>query len=80
MTPIFRAITKYGPVSLESHGDQWRVGVLVQLPARVKESYIVFYHRDLEVALKQLLKNAYHEKEKLWALQRAPKQAEFDLK
>lgn len=77
MTPLFDALTKYGPVTLERHADQWRVGCLVTLPARVQESFIATYNRDLSEALKELLKNAYKEKQKLWEIQRAPKQGSF---
>ncbi len=77
MSALFNALTKYGPVTIERHADQWRVGCLVQLPARVQESYIAIYNRDLATALKYLLHNAFNEKEKLWQKQRAPKQQSF---
>lgn len=79
MTPIFEALTRYGPVTVERHRGQWCSGVLVQLPARIQESYIVQYGADLQESLKELLKNAYTEKEKLWKIQRSPKQQEMNL-
>lgn len=78
MSALFNALTKYGPVTIEKHADQWRVGCLVQLPARIQESFIAFYHQDLPTALRELLKNANKEKEKLWQIQRAPKQQELN--
>lgn len=78
MSALFNALTKYGPVTIEKHADQWRVGCLVQLPACIQESFIAYYDRDLATALKSLLKNANIENKKLWEKQRAPKQSEFN--
>lgn len=77
MSALFNSLTKYGPVTIEKHADQWRVGVLIRLPAEVQESFITNYDRDLPTALKNLLSDAYKERKKLWKVQNAPKQQSF---
>jgi hypothetical protein len=70
MSALLNRLTKYGPVSVERHADQWRVGCLVKLPADVQESYIASYSRDLPTAIKKLLKTAPLERQKLWKKQK----------
>jgi hypothetical protein len=69
MPTLLNSLTKYGPVSVERHADQWRVGCLISLPANIQESFIAACNRDLSKAVKELLKNAPLERAKLWQKQ-----------
>jgi hypothetical protein len=78
MLQLIRQLAKYGPITIEAHNRLWYVGCLVRLPAGVKEGFVRYTGDKLYPALQELLKLAKFEKERLWKIQREPKQGEFN--
>jgi hypothetical protein len=78
MLQIIRQLAKYGPITIEVSQRQWRVGCLVRLPGRAQEGFVKCYGDKLYESLARLLALAKEEHKRLWEVQRAPKQGEFE--
>jgi hypothetical protein len=78
MLQLIRQLAKYGPITIEASNRMWHVGCLVRLPAGVKEGFVRYTGDKLSFALSELLKLAKIENDKLWKIQREPKQGKFN--
>ena len=78
MLQLIRQLARYGPITIEAYERMWCVGCLVKLPAGIKEGFVKFRGDKLSFALQELLKLAKDENERLWKIQRSPKQGEFN--
>lgn len=78
MLDILRKLAGYGSISIEAKYHVWKLGILVRLPGDVQTGFVCCYSPKLYPGLIKLLDLAKTEDERLWAIQRAPKQMELD--
>ncbi len=77
MLDVLRKLAGYGSITIEAKHRVWKLGVLVRLPGDVQTGFVCCYEPKLYPGLIKLLELAKAEDEKLWTMQRAPKQGEI---